>query len=37
MSKKIKLALIDQKNNFGGGERFTLKILSNFSDFNKRS
>lgn len=34
MLKKIKLGLIDQKNNFGGGERFTLKILSNFSDFN---
>ena len=27
MKKKLKIALFDQKNNAGGGERFTKKIL----------
>ena len=31
MKTKIKIALFDQKNNVGGGERYTQKILSGFS------
>ena len=34
MKTKIKIALFDQKNNVGGGERYTQKILSGF---NKKS
>ena len=30
MKTKIKIALFDQKNNIGGGERYTQKILSGF-------
>lgn len=32
MKTKIKIALFDQKNNFGGGERYTQKILSGFNN-----
>jgi len=34
MKKKIKFAIFDQKNNAGGGERYTSKILSSFSKYN---
>ncbi len=33
MKKKLKIALFDQKNNAGGGERFTKKILENIVDY----
>ena len=33
MKKKLKIALFDQKNNAGGGERFKKKILEYFADY----
>ncbi len=33
MKKKLKIALFDQKNNAGGGDRYTKKILEYISNF----
>ena len=33
MKKKLKIALFDQKNNAGGGERFKKKILEYIADY----